>query len=64
MNELEIIKPEKTLGERIHARGSDLTRFAQELDSSEELSEVFTEQLSNKHLHIVVQRPSRERDTP
>ena len=58
MNESEIIKPEKTLEARIRARGSDLTKFAQELDSSEELSEVFTEQLSNKHLHIVVQPPA------
>ena len=57
MNESQIIKPEKTLGARIQAQGPDFTQFALELDSSDELSEIFTEQLSNKHLHILVLFP-------
>ena len=57
LNKPELIKPFKRLGERVRLLGSDLSDFAGELEPTDTIAEAFPENLSPKHLHIIVQPP-------
>jgi len=47
-------KPAETLPERINLMGSSLSEFAEMLDPTDSLSDVFPTQPSKKHVQIVV----------
>jgi hypothetical protein len=56
-----VIKPARTLPERIQALGTDFASFAEELDEpTDRVAGIFPTDLVEDHIHVLVQLPSGE----